>query len=1365
MKRLMKRLVLIASGAAVFAASAREWTVDVQGGGDYTTIQEAVDAASSGDTIWVKPGVYATGGRRTTESGGKDNYSRVLLTKPLTLVATSSDPADTHIVGAPDPTPVYEGKDYEGRGPESYRCIRLEQAAAQGGTVIRGFTLRDGYCAQRYNNDTYGADVIAGQPGGVTSPSATYGSFYVTDCVITNCYGVRGGLVRFGTYVRCRFSDGHGASGSSLGRNIRALSSLFVKMPGACADNSTFVNCTFADASGAPLHLNSGSLNNTVYNTICVTTGTQGYDAKAGNGTAKNSVFDCQPFATAENCHAGLDYQLFAPLRGDFRVRAGTTSATAGDAALVSQTFADAPTSVALYRSLDGSSFAATGAIPVGCYAKTAVAAGGAVQFDGANTVVCDGYAGTVGGLYAFSETPREVFRVRPPDGTAYFGFARADGQGGYQFPEMDESLCVAVPPAGVVVTNTAESVAKEYWVDPTSGSDSNDGTTSATPLKTLAKVASLLTTTGTRTLVHCAAGDYAEGSSAANASDVANRLTVADYRTSVRFKGEGRGKSFISGAADPSSTTGDGRGPNALRCVYLAGSSQGPCAVQGFTLRGGCSDAGDTSDSSTAKYKGGLVYFGASTRMRQIVDCELVGGCAYRGGISMLGVFTRDVFRDAKDLGGGALRGAEVRSSVFYGCTGTVVGSDTSLRQTTVSSTNGVGVLASQKGLTNIAFQAANCTADWRDRGQSFNVCYSFDNGKSVSGGTETSTSCARDLGFVNFAKDDLRLRSDSSLVTEPVPVDDGYWMAPASDVNGVAFSYRNGTTVAGGIFTPVPVLVVEKPAFGTATNVGTNVVEVGESLTVTFDASTATRLLDTMLVDGEPVAGTSFTYAPAAALAADGSPAPSATVSFLFATNWYVNATSGSDSNDGFTPETAWRTLAKIESSGLMLAGDCVHAAAGDYAEGSVVPGADSAAGSCRVSLPAGVTLVSDDGADATRIVGAADASASDTYGRGANAVRCAFLADGARLVGFTLADGRVSSTENGDASGTASGDVACVGGGVYATEMKNAFAANAAGGVFDCVFTNCVAGRGGAVFGTRLVNCKIYDCVGAACSPVGYKAALYGCVVDDVTRGTLTLFRNCYAVSHVTVGEGVKSGSFFDNLNAPKQIDNCVFLSKLTAFSGSSVTLVYSNCLVNAEEATFNALDEARRPRCVRIASADDAGLDAEGRPLGKTAKTVDAATTTDFVAATDVDGLPRVSNGAMDIGAFEFDWRPVYAADLGSLGKVVEADKSVVETTDQNVKISSGSLLLQINDDGQRGRYVFPLQVTGTGVLTIRAGETVLATFVAADGAQNFRYKTRTAGNALTFAYEPGASDVGGAVLAKASGGAGLLVVIR
>ena len=823
------------------------------------------------------------------------------------------------------------------------------------------------------------------------------------------------------------------------------------------------------------------------------------------------------------------------------------------------------------------------------------------------------------------------------------------------------------------------------------------------------------------------------------------------------RVKGAGRGVSFISGAPDADSVAagGDGRGPKAVRCVYIANSSMCLVGIQGFTLRNGFADSGDTNDTKSRQYQGGLVFCGDGAGSKQVLDCELVGGLAYRGGISMRGTFTRDIFRDTSAFSGGALRGATVRSSVFYGHTGLVLAADNTVRQSTISSTHGASVLGDATLICS-ALQATGCTADLNVTGFT-GVCYSFDNGKKLTGGTEGESYFAREPRFVDFAHDDLRLRSDSSLVTAPVPVDADYWKAPATDVNGVPFSYKGGKTVAGGLFTPVPVLVVETPAFGEATHVGATVVEVGESVTVDFTPSTKRRL-EAILVNGEPVEGTSYTFAPDTALADDGAPIPSATLGFLFSTNWYVNATAGNDANDGFTSETPWRTLAKIATSGLMLPGDCVHAAAGDYAEVTVAGLADGI-GNCRVLVPTGVALVADEGAEKTRIVGATDTSVSDSYGRGPNAVRCAYLQAGARLVGFTLAGGRVPNAGGGDVAGTPS----CVGGGLYSEELATAYSASATGGAFDCVFTDCVAGRGGAAFGTRLVNCTIRDCVGTACSPVAYKSALYGCAVNQITSGPMTLFRVCYVVSHCTVGADVTAGPFFDVLNAPQTIDGNVLLAKLT-LTDSGKKLVYANCLLNMDEEAFASLDAANRPNSVRIASAAVAGYSDEGRPLSAEALGVDKVSDAAFVAATDAAGLPRVSNGKMDLGAFEYDWRPIYAKDLGSVGTVAWADAPVVEA-DGKVFLPQGELELVLADDAQRGRYRFPVQVTGTGTLTIRAGDKTLAMFDAADGAVVFRYRTRTAGNSLTFAYAPGDGDTGGALLAQASGGPGLVFVIR
>lgn len=55
--------------------------------------------------------------------------------------------------------------------------------------------------------------------------------------------------------------------------------------------------------------------------------------------------------------------------------------------------------------------------------------------------------------------------------------------------------------------------------------------------------------------------------------------------------------------------------------------------------------------------------------------------------------------------------------------------------------------------------------------------------------------------------------------------------------------------------------------------------------------------------------------------------------TIQFAFAdsTQYYVDATSGSDANDGLTPGTAWQTLSRVNSENL-LQGDVVSLLCGE-------------------------------------------------------------------------------------------------------------------------------------------------------------------------------------------------------------------------------------------------------------------------------------------------------------------------------------------------------------------------------------------------------------------------------------------------
>ncbi len=46
----------------------------------------------------------------------------------------------------------------------------------------------------------------------------------------------------------------------------------------------------------------------------------------------------------------------------------------------------------------------------------------------------------------------------------------------------------------------------------------------------------------------------------------------------------------------------------------------------------------------------------------------------------------------------------------------------------------------------------------------------------------------------------------------------------------------------------------------------------------------------------------------------------APTIQYTFAASTQYYVNATGGSDLNDGLTPATAWQTLSKVAGSAII-------------------------------------------------------------------------------------------------------------------------------------------------------------------------------------------------------------------------------------------------------------------------------------------------------------------------------------------------------------------------------------------------------------------------------------------------------------
>ena len=159
-------------------------------------IQDAVDAAASGEEIVVTNGIYASGGRAVY--GTLTN--RVAVDKPLTLRSVNG-PEFTIIKGYQVPGNL------NGTGDGAIRCVYLTNGAS-----LVGFTLTNG--ATQVVNDYRVAN-----GGGVWCETT---NAFVTDCVIVgnSAYGYSGGAYR-GTLNNCTLASnkgntGGGASGSTL---------------------------------------------------------------------------------------------------------------------------------------------------------------------------------------------------------------------------------------------------------------------------------------------------------------------------------------------------------------------------------------------------------------------------------------------------------------------------------------------------------------------------------------------------------------------------------------------------------------------------------------------------------------------------------------------------------------------------------------------------------------------------------------------------------------------------------------------------------------------------------------------------------------------------------------------------------------------------------------------------------------------------------------------------------------------------------------------------------------------------------------------------------------------------------------------
>lgn len=393
------------------------------------------------------------------------------------------------------------------------------------------------------------------------------------------------------------------------------------------------------------------------------------------------------------------------------------------------------------------------------------------------------------------------------------------------------------------------------------------------------------------------------------------------------------------------------------------------------------------------------------------------------------------------------------------------------------------------------------------------------------------------------------------------------------------------------------------------------------------------------------------------------------------------YVDAASGSDSNDGLSAKKAKKTL--LAAMAVAKGGSTVYAAPGVYAEGTMtynghVVGADVNPQNVpsRVVVPSSVTLKSTGGRKVTHIVG--------SNGSGAP-VRAVFLNSNAKVSGFTIRGGRV--IDNG---GT--GDDT-YGAGVFGRGKHMNSVAE------DCIITGNVGVRGGAGAYMAFQGCVVTnnaltaDGNGHECS-AGINVSAYSSFFAD-SRGYRVLayagdIINCVFGENLVYLTGNPTDTFIEVRadNSPR-IWNCVHYGPHTSAAMDLSNADVRNCYIAKEITlklgTYSGVNN-------EYSRADLAALfDAAGHPVSDEALELvqdkGYAPAKESVGLVDADGKQRVWNRDIDLGAYEVDRREDFAK------KIQSASVTLKEVTD-NIKIVQTGLEMLAGD---RLSFIWP---TGT-----------------------------------------------------------------
>ena len=408
-----------------------------------------------------------------------------------------------------------------------------------------------------------------------------------------------------------------------------------------------------------------------------------------------------------------------------------------------------------------------------------------------------------------------------------------------------------------------------------------------------------------------------------------------------------------------------------------------------------------------------------------------------------------------------------------------------------------------------------------------------------------------------------------------------------------------------------------------------------------------------------------------------------------------WYVNASAVDDSADGRTPYRPKKTLQAAMEIEDIAPGDVVHAAAGRYDAGKYEEKNSSGAVTSRyrVRVAHGV-LLEGEGADKTFIVGEIDKTG--TKGCGPNAMRCVYMPYDSSITaqnatsaikGFAVCEGRTLAADG----------YSHIGGGVCCNDY---------GYVIDCVISNNAAYRGGGVMSGNYVRCRFVDnsCASTAATDAYNAKNFWDCYCE----GGVYSPNRAITCRNSTFKTRVWSGGEF-NIT----LDNCIMMhtsSETNSICSNTLMLGKVTSCKSADEKTKKVTEEELALNENGVPGRNSIAVDYGDNAFHDKVHNISHWVVKRMENRIDCAGFQRVYNGAIDVGAHEYDWRGDFAGKLSGEKRfsVAEATPGVTNAVD-GVVLSAGAESVTLVWRGKcAGRASLLISVDGEGELEVKVG---------------------------------------------------------